>query len=333
MRKLIRSRNGYATIDWTRFPQKALVMRVIIAGLGVQGEKRQRIAGPDCVATVDPFKDGMDYKSVEEVPLGLYDAALCCVPDRVKPEMLTHLLSNGKHVLVEKPLLAIENGDLDRLADLTRETGAICYTAYNHRFEPHFIRMRDLIQSGDLGKIYSVRMFYGNGTARMVRESAWRDKGAGVLPDLGSHLLDTLMFWFGSEILEENFSVSSASRFENRSLDHVTVMSRGPITVQLEMTLLMWRNHFTCDILAENGTAHIESLCKWGPSTFTHRVRVLPSGRPPEVATTLVQTDPTWQMEYDHFVSCCESGIGSNIGNDILIDYHLNNLIRYAMES
>ena len=27
----------------------------------------------------------------------------------------------------------------------------------------------------------------------------------------------------------------------------------------------MWRNHFTCDVLAENGSAHIESLCKWGP--------------------------------------------------------------------
>ena len=34
-------------------------------------------------------------------------------------------------------------------------------------------------------------MFYGNGTARLVRDSAWRDQGAGVLPDLGSHLLDT----------------------------------------------------------------------------------------------------------------------------------------------
>ena len=40
-------------------------------------------------------------------------------------------------------------------------------------------------------------MFYGNGTARLVRESAWRDAGAGVLPDLGSHLLDTARFWFG----------------------------------------------------------------------------------------------------------------------------------------
>ncbi len=58
--------------------------------------------------------------------------------------------------------------------------------------------------------------------------------------------------------------------------------------IELEMTLLMWRNHFTCDVLAENGTAHITSLCKWGPSSFIHRTRVLPSGRPPESSVTLV---------------------------------------------
>ena len=33
---------------------------------------------------------------------------------------------------------------------------------------------------------------------------------------------------------------------------------------------MSWRNHFTCDVLAEKGSAHIESLCKWGPTTFTH---------------------------------------------------------------
>ena len=76
-------------------------------------------------------------------------------------------------------------------------TGAVCYTAYNHRFEPHYVRMRDLVKSGVLGDIYRCRMFYGNGTARLVRDSAWRDRGAGVLPDLGSHLLDTARFWFG----------------------------------------------------------------------------------------------------------------------------------------
>ena len=48
--------------------------------------------------------------------------------------------------------------------------GAVCYTAYNHRFEPHFVRMREVIASGELGALYHCRMFYGNGTARLVRE-------------------------------------------------------------------------------------------------------------------------------------------------------------------
>ena len=88
---------------------------------------------------------------------------------------------------------------------LARENRAVCYTAYNHRFEPHFVRMRDVDRVGRLGEIYRCRMFYGNGTARLVRDSAWRDQGAGVLPDLGSHLLDTALFWFGD--LGEDFRV------------------------------------------------------------------------------------------------------------------------------
>ena len=69
------------------------------------------------------------------------------------------------------------------------------------------------------------------------------------------------------------------------------------------MTLLNWRNHFTCDLFAEHGSAHIASLCKWGPTSFTVRTRVLPSGRPPEETVTLVQDDPTWAAEYAHFKS------------------------------
>ena len=298
-------------------------MRVVVVGLGVQGEKRKAVAGKEVVATVDPFHADAQYERIEDVSLGSYDGALLCIPDEPKIETITYLLSNKKHLLVEKPLFAADTADLLKLEQLAFRHGVTCYTAYNHRFEPHFMRMKEVLDSGRLGRIYTVRMFYGNGTARLVRDSAWRDQGAGVLPDLGSHLLDTLNFWFGKQF--QGFRIDSANCFENRTFDHVSFGANVDPVIQLEVTLLSWRNHFYCDIFAENGSAHISSLCKWGPSSFTVRDRKLPSGRPKEDTVTLVQPDPTWAAEYQHFKRLCQSGV-SNIGTDIWINDTLGGL-------
>src|SRR5258705_12740302 len=210
-------------------------MQVVVAGLGVQRHKRRRIAGDDFVAAVDPVNAEAQYRSIIDVPLKDYDAVLACIPDEPKIELLTYCLENGKHVLVEKPLWAGHEREIAGLEELARRTGGVCYTAYNHRFEPHFVRMRDLIASGELGRIYSCRMFYGNGTARLVRGSAWRDQGAGVLPDLGSHLLDTCRFWFGAP--EDKFRFVGVHCFENRAPDHVVInCEHSRPRIELEMT-------------------------------------------------------------------------------------------------
>jgi len=290
-------------------------MRAIVVGLGVQGHKRRKFAGADFVAAVDPLNAEAEYRRIEDVPLASFDAALACIPDEPKIEVLTYLLRHGKHVLVEKPLWAADDRQISALEALARAQRVVCYTAYNHRFEPHYVRMRELLRSGRLGRVYRCRMFYGNGTARLVRDSAWRDRGAGVLLDLGSHLLDTVRFWFGD--VGDDFEVAAANCYENRAHDHVVLMSRaGAPHLELEMTLLSWRNHFTCDVFAERGSAHIRSLCKWGPATFTHRTRVLPSGRPPEEVETLEQEDPTWVLEYAHFMALCAARAPADLAND-----------------
>ena len=300
-------------------------MRIIVVGLGVQGHKRKAVAGDDVVATVDPARPEADYKLIEDVPVASYDAALLCVPDEPKFALVDYLIKNRKSFLVEKPLISEKASALEQIKDAAKASGIACYTAYNHRFEPHFVRMRDVIHAGELGEIYSVRMFYGNGTARLVRDSVWRDQRAGVLPDLGSHLLDTLRFWLGD--IDPSFVLWSANRFENRTFDHISFGALGKPQLQLEVSLLSWRNHFYADIFGERGSAHISSLCKWGPSTFTFRRRVLPSGRPPEDSVTLIQDDPTWALEYGHFKSLCQAG-GTNIDTDIWINRVLNGLAK-----
>lgn len=298
-------------------------MKIIVVGLGIQGKKRAEIAGAECVATVDVIRPEANYKDVTAVPLDLYDAALVCTPDACKIEILEYLLSHRKHVLVEKPLLASSEAPIERLQQLTKNHKVICYTAYNHRFEPHFVRMKELLSSEILGPIYHCRLFYGNGTARDVRNSPWRDQKGGVLPDLGSHLLDTLLFWFGNQSF--NFTVTRSRNFENKSPDHVIISSEEFPTIDLEMSLLSWRNHFTCDLIGERGSAHIESLCKWGPSKFTLRHRKLPSGRPTEESITLVQPDPTWSLEYAYFKESCKR-LESNLSNDLMINRILQDL-------
>lgn len=298
-------------------------MRVIVVGLGIQGKKRLSVAGADVCATVDPYSSEANYTDIEHVPLENYDAALLCIPDEPKITLIEYLLKNEKHVLVEKPLFATHPEDLERLKLLAEKKGVTCYTAYNHRFEPHFMRMKKLLDSKILGKIYGVRIFYGNGTARLVRESAWRDKGAGVLPDLGSHLLDTVNYWFGRHF--KGFEIYTANRFENKSFDHITFGSNADMLLQFELSLLSWRNHFSADIFAEKGSAHISSLCKWGPSTFVVRDRKVPSGRPDEESVIITQSDPTWSLEYEHFKNLCSSGV-SNLENDIWINNTLNGL-------
>lgn len=305
-------------------------MRVLVVGLGVQGRKRCTVAGSDVVATADPLSKDADYKSVYDVPIESFDAALCCIPDKPKYELVSYLLANGKHVLVEKPLWVEDHCQILHLEELARKHGVQCYTAYNHRFEPHFKAMKELIDESELGEIYRCRLFYGNGTARIVRDSEWRDQGAGVLPDLASHLLDTVLFWFGEP--SSNFEVVSASRFENKSLDHVILScERSTPKIELEMTLLQWKNDFRCDVLGSKGSAHIESLCKWGPTAFIVRDRVFPVGKPGEKITTLVQADPTWRSEYEAFIELCHSRTSANLSKDLWLASHTNRLSKDAV--
>src|SRR6267143_58380 len=103
-------------------------MRVLVVGLGVQGHKRKTVAGKEAVATVDPVNPEARYKRLEDVPVEAYDAALVCTPDEVKIELLTHLLSNRKHVLVEKPLFAEDSAKLLELKRISESSRTTCYT-------------------------------------------------------------------------------------------------------------------------------------------------------------------------------------------------------------
>ena len=301
-------------------------LQVLIIGYGIQGKKRKHNS-KNVFAVVDPISNEADFKNIKEVPEDKYDAAFICTNDAEKYNLINFLIEKKKHILVEKPL-SFESKDVYKNFEKSlKKNNLVLYTAYNHRFEPHFIKMKELIKSKKLGKIYNLRIFYGNGTSQLVKNSSWRDTDPGVLSDLGSHVFDALDFWI-EDIKTFSFQPTCAANYETKSFDYAFIHSSNPEKpfIQIELSMLSWRNSFTCDIYGELGSAHINSLCKWGPSTFTYRKRVFPSGRPSEENQILIKDDPTWELEFNHFIDICLKSKKPNLNKDIWINEMIKNL-------
>jgi scyllo-inositol 2-dehydrogenase (NADP+) len=293
-------------------------MKIVIVGLGIQGEKRKKNSDKsDLIATVDPKNKNADYKNLEEVPIEKYDTVFICTPNKVKKKIIEFCLKEKKNFLVEKPLIN-KNIDLNRLSEKCRHSKVVGYTAYNHRFEPHFINIKNLLKKKKIGKIYYCKIFYGNGTAKLVKKSSWKDIGDGVISDLGSHLLDMVNFWFNCKY--KKFKIVKFKKFENNSPDYMNLIyESNSFFIELEATLCMWKNTFRCEIIGSKGSLSVESLCKWGPSTLIYRKRKYPSGAPKETARTLRMNDPTWRYEYLHFKKLIRKKSYDNFKSDKII--------------
>jgi len=282
----------------------------VVVGMGIQGVKRHAIMSTHQLITVDPVAKEVDFRRLSDVPLDSYEAVLLCVPDDPKPALIDFAIEHGKHVLVEKPLF-LDPQEYADLSSRASEAAVTVYVAYNHRFEPHIAAAKRILDSGEIGEIYTVSLSYGNGTAALVRASPWRDTGLGVIADLGSHLLDMVDFWWG--LAGRDVDYIDARALENQSYDQAIMRLSGSPEAYLEATMLSWRNDFRCDIRGSEGSLHISSLCKWGPTSLTVRGRIRPSGRPDERTETLVQGDPTWAAEFAHFLNLVSTGNPGNL--------------------
>ena len=282
-------------------------MRVVIIGMGRQGQKRVEAlkAAGDQAITVDPIVKA-DYPSLQQVPKN-FDAAIICTPNDVKNKLISSLLLGGKHVLIEKPVLATRE-EFRIWEGMARGNKCVFHVGYNHRHEPSIVRLGEILQTERLGPIYHARMFYGNGTCADIKGS-WKDTGGGVIPEVGSHLLDLLRLWFP---IDWELHLMNAGRRENAAPERALVLAESAmtaVTADLEMSWWSWKNTFTVDIWGEKGSAHLNGFRKWLGSELTVYNRVLPSGLPEEIYHVRDNGfDRTWEHEWDYFSLCCRSG-------------------------
>jgi predicted dehydrogenase len=281
-------------------------MKYLLVGLGNIGGKRRGVLGDRCVATVDPFNADADFRQPEECPTDRYDAAILAVPNDVKVRLMEYFLSRGKHVLVEKPLI-LDAATAGQLSRAGRAGRAIWYTSYNFRFEPNVLALKRHLEAGAIGRLYRVRMFYGNGTAGNI-VATWRDSPLGILEDMASHLIDLSGFVFGR--FGADFRVWERRSYELKGFDHC-LLATDDRMVTIECSFLSWKNRWRIEALGEEGTLEMNGLTKWGKSELTILRRRRPSGIPDERREVAHGPDPTWAADIRHFEEMAATGATS----------------------
>ncbi|WP_052667085.1 NAD-dependent epimerase/dehydratase family protein [Nitriliruptor alkaliphilus] len=126
-------------------------------------------------------------------------AAIVTVPNHLHAPVAVDLLEAGVHVLVEKPLAPTADA-CRAMIEAARRNARILVPALPFRFSGGVTAARRMLTSGLLGPVGEIRIAYGAGvgwpaaTDHLLRREM---AGGGTLLDLGSHVLDLVVGWFG----------------------------------------------------------------------------------------------------------------------------------------
>jgi predicted dehydrogenase len=126
------------------------------------------------------------------------DAVVIATPNYLHREIALAALGAGKHVLCEKPL-ALDAGEAGKMAAAAEASGLTHMTAFTYRYTPALQYLKRLVESGELGKLRTVRAAYlmALSTHLLGWRSTKRLAGSGVLADIGSHLVHMVQFLAG----------------------------------------------------------------------------------------------------------------------------------------
>jgi scyllo-inositol 2-dehydrogenase (NADP+) len=119
-------------------------------------------------------------------------------PNQTHAPLARQCLAAGRDVVVDKPF-ATSFAEAVELVQFAQETGRILTVYQNRRYDGDFQAVQELVRSGTLGRIVRFETNYDRFRPQL-KPNAWREQpvpGAGILCDIGPHLIDHALLLFG----------------------------------------------------------------------------------------------------------------------------------------
>ena len=224
---------------------------------------------------------------------GDIDAVSVCTPTTTHASVSLAALSNGKHLLVEKPI-ADNVESARKIFEASRGRDLRVMTGFIERFNPGLRRLKSLIEQGVLGEV--VLAF-----ARRVGRWPERIGDVGVVKDSAIHDLDLMRYLFN----EEPLSVyARAGSLGHKYEDYAEIMLKfsGIRTGFVEANWLTPRkvrtltvtgkeaiavmDFITQEIVLENANETVTKKHEWGEplkAELTHFASRIREGKDPDV--------------------------------------------------
>jgi predicted dehydrogenase len=167
-----------------------------------------------------------DYKKMlKEVKLDMVDIVL---PNHLHYKVTCDCLKAKKHVLIEKPI-ALKLADAKKMCALAKKMKRFLMVEQTQRFEPMHEKAKEIIESGQLGKIYMIKVRIGHiGPEAWNPNAKWffqKDKvGGGCMLDGGAHVIDLILWLTGKKIKEISTVLTTVEKHSSLEDNSVCIM-------------------------------------------------------------------------------------------------------------
>lgn len=161
------------------------------------------------ISTANPERKALAqerYPSAEIVPGGEdiindpnIDLVIVTSPNTDHFRWAKEALLAGKHAVVEKPF-TIDAAEANELIGIAKQQKKILTVYHNRRFTSDTKTVKKLLDSGLLGEIVDYETHFDRYRTDPRPRGAWREEplpGSGIFYDLGSHLIDQALWFFG----------------------------------------------------------------------------------------------------------------------------------------
>lgn len=200
--------------------------------------------------TTKSFEDVLEFKT---------DLAFVTLPTSLHLEIALKLAENGIHLFIEKPVSNTMQ-DCDKLISLIEEKQLVTMVGCNMRFHPCLEFIKNYLDSGKLGKIYSVRAEFGQylpfwrpNIDYRTNYSAKREMGGGIVLD-DIHEIDLLEWFCGKFKNVKAFSTKLSSlEIETEDVSKAIIEFESGVLGELSMDYLQKSYSRNVKITGENG--------------------------------------------------------------------------------